>query len=121
MSDLLQWLVLFSGIIFTVTVLSLLVRKKINEKNSLVWLIGSAFILILCLSPALLDHIALWIGVSYPPSLLFLVAVMVLLLLVLYHSMQISALHDKIKELSQYIALRDFEDNTNKDSKSDGQ
>jgi hypothetical protein len=117
MSNLLKLLILLSGLSFTGIVLYLLVRKKINEKNTLVWLTSSTLILILSLSPSLLDHFAKFVGVDYPPSLLFLVAVMVLFLLVLYHSMQISVLHDKIKELSQYIALRDVEDHTVKAKK----
>ncbi|MEB3101364.1 DUF2304 domain-containing protein [Ferviditalea candida] len=110
MPSLLKWFVLLIGLSFFGFVLSLLVRKKINEKNTIVWLGSSILILIVSANPKLLDVLARAVGVDYPPSLLFLLSMMVLLLLNLYHSIQISMLHDKIKELSQFVALRDSGD-----------
>ncbi|WP_248927318.1 DUF2304 domain-containing protein [Paenibacillus hamazuiensis] len=112
MPSLLKWFVLLLGFSFSGIVIYLLTRKKINEKNTLVWLGGTIIILVLSVNPHLLDSLAKIVDVDYPPSLLFLFSVMVLLLLNLYQSIQISSLHDKIKELSQYIALRDAEDHT---------
>ncbi len=109
MSNLLQWFVLLISLSFTGVVLYMLVNKKINEKNTLVWLGSAVLILIFAVNPGLLTILADFFGVDYPPSLLFLFSVLVLLLLILYQSKQISTLHDKIKELTQYIAIRDCE------------
>lgn len=105
MSSILKLILFFSGAVYTVVVISLLVRGKINERNTLVWLSGSILILIVSANPDLLDWIALHVGVDYPPSLLFLFSVLVLLLVVLYQSIQISMLNEKIKELAQYISI----------------
>ncbi|EXX85369.1 hypothetical protein BG53_07705 [Paenibacillus darwinianus] len=115
---LLNGFVLTVGLLFSGYVVSLLVRKKINEKNTLVWLGSAIIILILSVNPEILDTMARWTGVAYPPTLLFLLSLLVLLLLSLYQSIQISALHDKIKELSQYIALRDAENQTDLEERS---
>ena len=107
--SLLNLFVLVVGLTFCGIVFSLLIRKRINEKNTLVWLGSAVLIFILSVNPALLDRAASWLGVEYPPTLLFLLSLIVLMMLNLYQSIQISALHDKMKELSQYIALRDAE------------
>lgn len=110
MSSLFKLIILLIGLSFSGTVLFLLVKKKINERNTLIWLGGSAFILIFSLNPKLLDQLVAWTGVDYPPSLLFLFSLLALLVLALYHSIQISVLQEKIQELSQHIALRDIQD-----------
>jgi hypothetical protein len=110
MSSLLKIIIFLSGALFTFTVLALLVRRKINERNSLVWLTGAVLIMIISLYPALLDWIARQVGVDYPPSLLFLFSILVLLVIVLYQSIQISMLNEKVKELAQHISINHYED-----------
>jgi len=115
--EMLGWFVLMLGLLFSAIVLSFLIRKKINEKNTLVWLGSAVLILILAVNPNMLDDLAGFVGISYPPTLLFLLSLMVLLMLNLYQSIQISTLHDRIKELSQYIALRDAHESQEERSK----
>jgi hypothetical protein len=110
MSSLLKFIIFLSGAIFTYTVLALLVRRKINERNSLVWLTGAILIMIISLNPDLLDWIARQVGVDYPPSLLFLFSILVLLVIVLYQSIQISMLNEKVKVLAQHISINQFAD-----------
>lgn len=69
------------------------------------WIIGSFVILILSLIPEALQVVADFIGIDYPPSLLFLLSILILLYIVFKHSVQISLLNDRIKELTQHIAL----------------
>ena len=108
MSDILRIVILLCGISFTAIILYLLIVKKMNERNSVVWLIGSFTVLGLSAVPQLLDKIAVSIGVSYPPALLFLVSTLVLLFCILYYSIQISALQDKIKKLAQENAVKNM-------------
>lgn len=105
MSPVLKVIIFIIGISLCLLVLRLLVRKRINEKNSLIWLFGMIAIFLLSINPEMLDVVAAWAGVDYPPSLLFLASVLVLLIVVLYQSIQISQLYVKIKEISQYVAL----------------
>lgn len=108
MSDILRIVLLLCGVSFTAIILYLLIVKKMNERNSVVWLIGSFTVLGLSAVPQLLDKIAVSIGVSYPPALLFLVSTLVLLFCILYYSIQISALQDKIKKLAQENAVKNM-------------
>ena len=108
MSNILRIVILLCGVSFTAIILYLLIVKKMNERNSVVWLIGSFTVLGLSAVPSLLDKIAVSIGVSYPPALLFLVSTLVLLFCILYYSIQISALQDKIKKLAQENAVNNL-------------
>ena len=106
MSNILRIVILLCGISFTAIILYLLIVKKMNERNSVVWLVGSFTVLGLSAVPQLLDKLAVAIGVSYPPALLFLVSTLVLLFCILYYSIQISSLQDKIKKLAQENAVK---------------
>lgn len=106
MSIVLKIIILCIGLSLCWWVISLLARKKINERNTLVWLTGVLFVFILTINPEWLDVVAGWAGVDYPPSLLFLCSFIILLIISLYQSIQISQLYARIKDISQEIALQ---------------
>lgn len=90
---------LFAGIV------DLIRRGMLKEQYSLLWLMAAVILLVLSVWRELLDKIALTIGVAYPPSLLFLVVFLFLLLIVLHFSVIISELSEKNKRLSQELAI----------------
>lgn len=106
MNSVLGLFILACGIGFTLTVVFLLLKKKISERNSLAWLAGSVTILILSADPSLLDAAAEKLGIHYPPTLLFLFATLILLIMVLYQSIQISELNEKLRQLAQQVSLQ---------------
>lgn len=116
MGEFFRIVVLFCGAMFTFTVIRLLIKKKINEKVSLLWLIGSIIVFIISVVPSLLDKISYLIGVDYPPSLLFMAGILIILFICLMHSVQISILNNQIKELTQQIIIQEY---TYKDTKND--
>ncbi|PKM87984.1 MAG: hypothetical protein CVU87_08545 [Firmicutes bacterium HGW-Firmicutes-12] len=93
------------GLIFVGVIILLLVKRKINERHSLFWLFGAIIILILSTIPEILAVIANLVGVDYPPALLFLIAILVILAITLYQSIQISILQERLRELTQQIAI----------------
>jgi hypothetical protein len=105
MDYVLKWFIFCCGLVFSGAIVRLLLRKKINERNSVVWLLSAAAILVLSANPHWFDELAGLLGVSYPPSLLFLFSTLVLLVIVLYQSMQISVLNEKLRQLAQHVAL----------------
>jgi hypothetical protein len=115
MNGLVTLFLLLCGIAFFLVVLWLLLKAKINERLSIVWLSGSFLIFLLSGNPKLLDEMAALLGISYPPSLLFLLSTLVLLAIALYQSIQISRLNEKMKELTQYMALSSHMNNAASD------
>lgn len=101
----LKLIILFCGLAFVATIIYLLIKRKINERNSLLWLVGALVILVLSALPETVDIVASLAGVEYPPTLLFLFSIMVILFITLFHSIQISALQERIRELTQCLAV----------------
>lgn len=106
MTNILELFLLACGLGFLFFVLSLLLKRRISEWNSISWLTAAIVILIVAANPELVDWCAELLGISYPPSLLFLFSTLVLLLLVLYQSMQISMLQNKLRQLAQHVAIQ---------------
>lgn len=110
------------AVLYTVVVIHLLVKRKINEKNTIHWLSAVFLVLVLAAIPDLLDKAARFIGISYPPSLLFLFSSLVLLYIVLRQAVQISALDDKVRELAQLVAIQMQQDKKDiQEIKKDGE
>jgi hypothetical protein len=93
-----------SGSIFVV-VIELIRRNRLKERYSLIWLVASAVLLIFSVWRGLLHFIARSIGIYYPPSFLFLLAIFFLLALLLHFSVILSSLSEKNKRLAQEVAM----------------
>jgi hypothetical protein len=86
-------------------VLELVRRKHLLERYALLWLFSAVVLMVLAVWRGLLTTIALAIGIHYPPSLLFLLAVSFELLLLMSFSLTNSRLTDQNKVLAQRLAL----------------
>jgi hypothetical protein len=104
-------------------VLELIRRGRLKERYSLLWLFSGIVLLILSLSRDLLGFIARLVGIYYPPSLLFLIAFVFLLLITLHFSAVLSGLSDKNKRLAQELALlrQEMEEQRARISRTSGQ
>jgi len=80
-------------------------RGLLKEKYSVLWIAAALAIMALSVKKGLLDAIAGFLGIAYPPSLLFLVAFIFILLINLHFSVVISLLHEKNKALVQELTL----------------
>lgn len=79
-------------------------RNRLKERYALLWLAAGTALLVLSIYRPLLDRIALALGISYPPSLLFVVAFVFLFFIVLHYSLVLSAQRDAIREIAQALA-----------------
>jgi hypothetical protein len=107
--------VLVIGLLFTSYVFSLLIRRKLTEKNSIIWLIWTLVVLIFSFFPPLLNILSTLLGVDYPPTLLFLCTIFILLIILLHNSIQISNLTNQVRELTQQYAVKELIDTKNKE------
>ena len=105
MGSTLKLFILLCGLVFVGTVIYLLVQRKINERNSLLWLLGALIILAFSTMPDLLQVLADLTGVEYPPTLLFLFSTLIILFILLFQSIQISVMQERLKELTQLVAI----------------
>ena len=86
-------------------ILEMVRRRKLREEYSILWLFGSVVILVLSLKKNWLDSLAHALGIVYPPSFLFLVGILFILLILIHFSIAISKLHMMNKKMAQEIAM----------------
>lgn len=86
-------------------VLELVRRRRLREEYSLLWLATAVALLILSISRPLLDTLANLVGIFYPPSALFLVAIVFVLLILLHFSTVLTRLTQENKETAQQLAI----------------
>lgn len=82
-------------------------KKRFSEKGSIAWVVFSVLIIIVSVFPGSLDALSLFVGIQYPPSFLFLLALIFLLFIILHQSEALNILSKKNNELAQNIALLD--------------
>jgi hypothetical protein len=103
--DIVQIVAIAVSISILVVVIELIRRNHLKERYSLIWL-ATAFVLILfSVWRTLLHSIAKALGIYYPPSFLFLLAIMFLLVLLLHFSTIVSSLSENNKRLAQELGV----------------
>jgi hypothetical protein len=100
-----QIISIVGSLIFTVFVLELIRRKKLKEAYALIWLIMGIFFIILASWVQGLGYVSKIIGIEYPPATLFLFLLITMILILIQFSVIISRQTDKIKNLTQELAL----------------
>ena len=97
------------GLVLFFFVFELVRRGRFREELSITWFAISILLMASSVADYLIDPIARRIGIGYPPALVFAWILFCLIIALLYFSAVISDLKGKIKELSQKIALMEYE------------
>jgi len=100
--------ILLIGIFLFIVILDLVRRKKFREELSLIWLMIGIGLILSSFADRIIDPLAFRLGISYPPSLVFMLIFFLLVLAMLYFSLVVSDLKSKNKELSQKMALLEY-------------
>ncbi len=103
--DILNLLSIIVSIAIFISVMELIRKGVLKERYALLWLFSSVVLIFFSVSRYSLDFFAGLLGIYYPPSLLFLLAFVFLLLINLHFSVVLSALTDKNKRLAQDIGI----------------
>lgn len=86
-------------------VLELVRRRRLQEEYSVLWLVTSAVLVVLAGSRGLLELLARLMGIYYPPSALFVVALGGVLLAALHFSSVVTRLGAENRLLAQDVAI----------------
>jgi hypothetical protein len=86
-------------------VFELVRRKHLSERYSLLWLLAAGTLFVLAVWKGLLTSLSHDVGISYPPSALFAVAIGLIVIILMYFSLVVSRLSDQNKILAQRLAL----------------
>ena len=88
-----------------VLVFELVRRKRLSERYAILWLLAALTLFVLAVWKGLLTSLASDVGISYPPSLLFVVAIGLIAMILLNFSLAVSRLSDQNKILAQRLSL----------------
>jgi hypothetical protein len=86
-------------------ILEMVRRRKLREEYSILWLFGSVVILVLSIKKDWLEWASQAAGIFYPPSFLFLVGILFVVLILIHFSITISKLYQMNKKMAQELAL----------------
>lgn len=86
-------------------VFELVRRKRLSERYAILWLLAAATLFVLAAWKGLLTSLSHDVGISYPPSALFAVAIGLIIMLLLHFSLAVSRLSDQNKILAQRLGL----------------
>lgn len=94
-----------AGVATMLAMLELVRRRQLREKYAVLWLGLGVAVGLLGLFPGLLNWIADKLHVADPPNLLLAVGVLVLLLVQVHLSWELSRLEDKTRTMAEEIAM----------------
>ena len=96
---------IIASAVFFLCILELVRRRKLREEYSILWLSGSLIILVLSLKQDWLNEVSALVGISYPPSSLFLIGMLFIIMILVHFSIVISRLMRMNNKIAQEIAL----------------
>lgn len=105
MSSRIQLVAIMASAALLLSVLEMVRRRRLMERYALLWLLSAVVLLALASWPGALSRISRSIGIFYPPTALFVIAFVFVLLLLLHFSTAVSRLSDQAKVLAQRLAL----------------
>jgi hypothetical protein len=94
-----------AAIIFLLVIFELIRSRRLQERYALLWLVTGGVILLLSAWRDALRLVAEQIGIAYPPSALFVVGFLFILVVLLHYSTVISELSERNVTLAQDVAL----------------
>ena len=86
-------------------ILQLVRRGRLRERYALLWIATGAVLLLISVWQRLIDLLAGWFSVDYPPSLLFLVFFVFMSLIALHLTVVVSSLEERTRRVTQDLAL----------------
>jgi hypothetical protein len=94
-----------AAVIFLFVIFELIRSRRLQERYAILWLVTGGVILLLSVWRDALRLVAEQIGIAYPPSALFVVGFLFILVVLLHYSTVISELSERNVRLAQDIAL----------------
>ncbi|MGP1597918.1 DUF2304 domain-containing protein [Peptoanaerobacter stomatis] len=119
MTNKLRVYVIILSAIFIIYLINMIRKNKINLKYILSWISISTGILIIALFPSILNLFSNFLGVKDPMNALYFLGFIFLIIVVFSLTVAQSRLSDKVKSLSQEIALNNYEKKINNKSRDE--
>lgn len=93
------------AVLFMLFIFRLIIKGKLREEYSIVWILCTAVLLLFSIWREGLDVMARLLGVIYAPSLIFMAALFAIVIFLVHLSVVNSKQQKQIKDLAQEMAL----------------
>ncbi|OIN56361.1 DUF2304 domain-containing protein [Arsenicibacter rosenii] len=100
-----QLISIIGAALFMLIIFRLIAKGKLREEYSIVWILCTLLLIIFSIWRKGLEKIALFLGVYYAPSLIFLGAFFAVAIFLVHLSLVNSKLQNQIKSLAHEIAF----------------
>lgn len=94
-----------ASVLLLLVVLELIRSRRVRERYALLWLLTAVVLLVLSAWRDGLGKISDLVGIAYPPSALFVLGFLFIVIVLLHYSTVISRLSDQNTILAQRLAL----------------
>ena len=99
MTDRVQILAVAASVGLLLVVLELVRRRKLVEEYSILWVVAASALIAVSLRRSLLDSVARWLDVHYPPAVLVLLLILIVFIASLCFSVILSRQQRQIDRL----------------------
>ena len=108
--------VLITGVALAAVILYLVRRDHLYIRQGLFWIVAAVGSLAFAIWPRLIDSLGGLLGIAYPPTLLFLAAILVLVVKALLADISVTKLRRDLRRLNQRMALLEAEHPVERDA-----
>ncbi|HFC30081.1 MAG TPA: DUF2304 domain-containing protein [Oceanospirillales bacterium] len=105
------------GAILAITIFVMVRKDHLHGPFAIWWLVVASLAILLAAFPKLMNDVAHAVGINYPPTLILVLAVSIILLKMLSQDVQRTQQEKKIRRLTQKMAMLEkaLKDKNNKD------
>jgi hypothetical protein len=97
--------ILIIGALLSISILYLVRKGKMHGPYATWWFLVAASAMVLSIFPQSVDWIAAQVGITYPPTLLLVLAISLILVRMLTMDMALTRKERKIRRLTQKLAM----------------
>lgn len=94
-----------SALLVLVVVIELLRRGRLRERHTIWWMIAGVLGLIIAVFPNLLEGAASALGIAVPMNLVFFLAILVLFLVLIQQSTELTRAEERTRVLAEHTAM----------------
>jgi len=108
MSIILRCVLILVSLLTFIVIVKRIRNAKVQIEYSLFWIVFAAGLLVLAFFPDIAGWAADVLGIMSPANFIFLFVIFVLLVHQFFNSIKISQMENKLKELTQELAVREL-------------
>lgn len=109
MSPVFQGLLIVGAILMTYYILKRIRQSKLQIEYSIFWIVFAGILLVFSIFPFLVAILTRLVGMELPVNFIFLFFILILILKSFFQTIETSALENKLKNLTQRLAIEEKE------------